>query len=86
MRPLKIVLFSVGTIVGFGSAIHSVHGRCARREAFEHHVADLCVEAARHTQSAPNPGSAQSPATGQNPLPKSDPSHPPEGTSPTGAP
>jgi hypothetical protein len=49
-RKLLIALFSIGTVVGFGSGIFSMahchhHGR-DRRAAFERHVADVCVEAA----------------------------------------
>lgn len=51
MRPLRIVLFAFGTIAGFGFAFHSIHDHCARRDSFERHVADLCVDAARRAGS-----------------------------------
>lgn len=55
MHPIKrgalIVLFSLGTIAGFGHGIASVAchaGSChqSRRAAFEEHVADVCTRAA----------------------------------------
>ena len=51
VRGLKVVLL-VGLVAGFG--VEAVHARRAshhRREAFEHHVAELCVEAARGADS-----------------------------------
>jgi hypothetical protein len=51
VRGLKVVLL-VGLVAGFG--VEAVHARRAshhRREAFEHHVAELCVEAARGTDA-----------------------------------
>ena len=53
IRRLLIILFSLGTLAGYGSAIAggSCHAR-ARRDAFERHVAHLCADAAR------NPGAA----------------------------
>jgi hypothetical protein len=49
MRKILIVLFSIGTVAGFGSEIAGWH-HCAnhRRAAFEQHVADVCVNAARN--------------------------------------
>jgi hypothetical protein len=47
-RKIAIVLLSLGTIVGFGSGFASMrHRACARRDAFEKRVADICVDAAR---------------------------------------
>ena len=47
-RKILIVTLAVGTAVGFGSGFASM-GRSshARREAFERHVAEVCVDAAR---------------------------------------
>jgi hypothetical protein len=60
MNPIKrriaIVLLSLGTIGGFaGGAISTarhVKGACARRAAFEQHVAKVCVDAARNSGAA----------------------------------
>ncbi|MGF1469752.1 MAG: hypothetical protein ACFCGT_26810 [Sandaracinaceae bacterium] len=49
-RTILIALFSFGTVFGFGSALaHGApwsHHHRERREAFERHVADVCVDAA----------------------------------------
>ena len=52
-RSALIVLLSVGAITGFGSAFFHA-GQChqSRRDAFERHIAKVCVDAAR---SAPSP-------------------------------
>jgi hypothetical protein len=51
-RKLLIGLLAFGTVAGFGSGFFSMaHGGCrsgqSRREAFERHVAAVCVDAAR---------------------------------------
>lgn len=48
-RPALIVLLSVGVIAGFGSAFFHA-GQChqSRRDAFERHIAKVCVDAARN--------------------------------------
>ena len=52
-RKIAIVLLSLGTIVGFGSGFASMrHRACARRDAFEKRVADVCVDAARRQDRA----------------------------------
>ncbi len=52
-RKIAIVLLSIGTLVGFGSGFASMrHRACARRDAFEKRVADVCVDAARRTDAA----------------------------------
>jgi len=55
-RKLLIALFAFGTVAGFGSGIASMacwHGRAhARRAAFERHVAEVCLEAARSDDRA----------------------------------
>ena len=46
------VLVSLLTIVGLisiGVGIHQHYGHCARHQAFEQHVADVCVQAARRS-------------------------------------
>ena len=49
-RRLLIGLLAFGTVAGFGSGIASTacwhHRAEQRREAFEQHVADVCVDAA----------------------------------------
>jgi hypothetical protein len=52
---LLIALFSVGTIFGFGGGLFSMafhHGHHAQRRqaAFEDHIADVCVDAARRAE------------------------------------
>jgi hypothetical protein len=57
------VLVSLLTIVGLfsiGVGIHQHHGHCARHQAFEQHVADVCVQAARRAL-ANNPTSNSNP-------------------------
>ncbi len=61
-RPILSTLLLVGATAGFVSGAHHVFGhghhpfRSARREAFENHVADVCVRAARREGAAPPPG------------------------------
>jgi hypothetical protein len=47
-RKIKIALLTLGMIGGFSSGIASLKCRAqGRREAFEQHVARVCVDAAR---------------------------------------
>lgn len=48
-RPILIALLAFGTIAGYASGFHSLR-RChyQQRESFERHVANVCVDAARH--------------------------------------
>jgi hypothetical protein len=54
-RYFKIVVLALGTVGGYGFAIHAArHGYgvgcgygAEHREAFERHVAQICVDAAR---------------------------------------
>jgi len=56
-RSLLIVLLGLGAVVGFGSGIHSLRWHSwARRAAFERHVAEVCVDAARSGRLPPGPG------------------------------
>ena len=55
MRSVRIVLFALGTVLGFGFAIHASHWRHARRAAFERHVAEVCIEAAQGLRHMPAP-------------------------------
>lgn len=54
-RKLLIALFAFGTVAGFGSGIASTacwhHRAHARRAAFERHVAEVCVDAARRAEA-----------------------------------
>lgn len=51
-RRIAIALLFLGTLAGYGSALCSwSRHRHERREAFERHIARVCVEAARHAQS-----------------------------------
>jgi len=44
---MKIALLSLGMVGGFAMGATSLHCRMHRRAAFERHVAQVCVEAAR---------------------------------------
>ncbi|MDI3290500.1 hypothetical protein [Polyangium sp. 15x6] len=55
-RRLAIVLLTLGTIGGYAAGFASL--RChsgQRRQHFEHHVAKICVDAARHAEAPPPP-------------------------------
>ncbi|MFO0592201.1 MAG: hypothetical protein U0441_31950 [Polyangiaceae bacterium] len=60
-RRLLIALLALGTVGGYASGFASLrHCQSQRREAFEQHVAKVCVDAARESdqstrQSAPAP-------------------------------
>lgn len=52
-RKIVIALLTLGTVGGFASGIASMSCRSKhRREAFEKHVADVCVKAARDADQA----------------------------------
>lgn len=46
-RNFRIVVLTLGVVAGFGFAIHASQHRHEHREAFERHVAQICVDAAR---------------------------------------
>jgi hypothetical protein len=50
MRFLPIPLLAIGTVLGYGFAFHSMHHHRDHRAAWESHVADVCVGAARHVR------------------------------------
>ena len=50
-RRLLIALLAFGTVGGFAAGFCGLH----RREAFERHVARVCVEAARSVQQPAPP-------------------------------
>jgi hypothetical protein len=54
-RNLKILVLAVGVVLGYGSAFAGMCAHRHRREAFERHVARVCVEAARSPGPAPAP-------------------------------
>ena len=50
------ILASLLAIIGLfsiGVGIHQLHGHCSDRQAFEQHVADVCVQAAQRVQGKP---------------------------------
>lgn len=56
-RRIAIVLLTLGTIAGYGAGFASL--RChswQRRQAFEHHIAKVCVDAAKQAETPPTPG------------------------------
>jgi hypothetical protein len=63
-RKLMIALLCAGTIVGYGSAFASARRHMeARHDAYERHVAQVCVEAARHPAAAAAPAAFSVDAT-----------------------
>ena len=57
-RRILIAVLALGTVGGYAAGFASL-GRCGkwRREAFERHVAKVCVDAARGAGAeAPDPG------------------------------
>jgi hypothetical protein len=63
-RPFLILLLGFGVVLGFGSGIHQLRWhRWAQRAAFERHVAEICVDAARSGQ-VPPAGPGRGPAAG----------------------
>jgi len=55
-RNLLIALLALGTLGGYGAGFASMSCRAKhRREAFERHVAKVCVEAARSPEAPPRP-------------------------------
>ena len=51
-RRIAMIVFAAGAVAGFGSEFHHAHcNRRERQEAFEQHVARVCVDAARNPRS-----------------------------------
>jgi peroxiredoxin len=48
-HPILVVLFAVAGVFSIGIGIHHLKGYHSDRQAFERHVADLCVQAAERT-------------------------------------
>jgi len=52
-RRIAIVLLALGAVAGYAAGFaHLSHCRADRRAAWEHHVAKVCVEAARGGQGS----------------------------------
>ena len=58
MRPKALAfLLGVGALVGFASGVRELRWhRWAQHAAFERHVAEVCIDAARSGQLPPAPG------------------------------
>ena len=55
-RDVRIALLTAGVILGFGSGFHALRMRhWERRQAWERHIAGLCVDAARQAPARPPP-------------------------------
>jgi len=62
-RPFLLLFLGLGALVGFGSGVRQLRWhQWARRAAFERHVAQVCVDAARSGQAPGGPG--QGPGAG----------------------
>jgi len=47
-RDVRIAFLTAGVLLGFGSGLHALRMRhWERRQAWERHIAGLCVDAAR---------------------------------------
>lgn len=54
-RNVKILVLAFGVVLGYGSGFAGLCAHRHRREAFERHVAQVCVDAARNPNAAPAP-------------------------------
>jgi hypothetical protein len=64
-RPFLLVLLLLGAVLGFGSGIRNLRWHhWARQAAFERHVAEICVDAARSGQPPPPPVPGRGPGPG----------------------
>lgn len=66
-RRLLIIALGLGTFLGFASGFASMGAGCqrhheARRAAFEQHVADVCVDAARRAERGRAASAGEAPA------------------------
>ena len=62
-RRILVLLLAIGTVGGFASGIASVaHCKREHRDAFERHVAKVCVEAARAGDARSGDGRDRPPA------------------------
>jgi hypothetical protein len=53
-RPILVIVLALGTVAGFGTGITSAirHHRAHRAELVQH-IADVCVQAAKRANVAP---------------------------------
>jgi hypothetical protein len=63
---LRIAVLALGTVLGYGFAVHSMRHHRYHREAFERHVAEVCLGAANSLKtdqagSAPRSGPPATP-------------------------
>jgi hypothetical protein len=64
-RPFLLLFLGLGALVGFGSGVQQLRWHhWARRAAFERHVAQVCVDAARSGQAPSGPGRGPAAAPG----------------------
>lgn len=54
-RNVKIMVLGLGVLLGYGSGFAGLCAHRHRREAFERHVARVCVDAARNPNGPPAP-------------------------------
>ncbi|WP_437838051.1 hypothetical protein [Sorangium sp. So ce1153] len=55
-RQITIALLAVGTVAGYAHGFSAMRCRAeARRDAFQRHVASLCVDAARQAERSERP-------------------------------
>jgi hypothetical protein len=45
-RPILIAVLTLGTVLGYGSGFASIHRCHLHRNAWERHVAQVCLDAA----------------------------------------
>ena len=60
---LSIPLLAIGTVLGYGFAFHSMHHHRYDRDAWERHVGDVCVRAARSVKGDNVKGDNAAPKT-----------------------
>ena len=48
-HPIIATVLAVAGLLSIAVGIHHLHGHELRRQAFERHVADICVQAAERT-------------------------------------
>ncbi len=64
---VRIPLLALGVVLGYGFAFHSMHRHHHGRDAWERHIGDVCIQAARrarsddprHERAAPPPESPE---------------------------
>jgi hypothetical protein len=67
-RPFLLLLLGLGALFGFASGFHQLRWHhWARRAAFERHVAEVCVDAARTGRVPPPAATDGWPGPGPRP-------------------